>query len=360
MAYKASNQAAAELAVGLNTIDTTLQVATGKGDRFPAISGVNHTYVTLENSGGDIEVVKVTARTAGSDSMTIVRAQDGTTAKTWLGGDIVECRPCAAAIADVQAEAIAGDAGHVAASDPHPQYTTAAELSAGLTAYAQPANANLDAEANLTGAADKLAYYTGAGAKALTTMTAAARSLLDDADAETMRTTLGAQAALVSGANIKTVNGGSLLGSGDILVGETTGAVAAFAMNSVPSGWLAANGAAVSRTTYAALFAAIGTTYGAGDGSTTFALPDLRGYFARGSGTNSDGTASGTFGAKQADELKAHAHNLSIALKPPSDFSTTYPSHSSNNGDGASVTATSTGGTETRPKNIAMLYCIKY
>ena len=171
---------------------------------------------------------------------------------------------------------------------------------------------------------------------------------------------LGAQEILVSGTNIRTINGASVLGSGNILVGETTGAVAAFAMNSVPSGWLAANGAAVSRTTYAALFAAIGTTYGAGDGSTTFALPDLRGYFARGSGTNSDGTASGTFGAKQADELKAHAHNLSIALKPPSDFSTTYPSHSSNNGDGASVTATSTGGTETRPKNIAMLYCIKY
>lgn len=53
------------------------------------------------------------------------------------------------------------------------------------------------------------------------------------------------------------------------------------AVNVVPAGWLKANGATVSRTTYAALFAVIGTTYGAGDGSTTFQLPDYRGYFLR-------------------------------------------------------------------------------
>jgi hypothetical protein len=87
-----------------------------------------------------------------------------------------------------------------------------------------------------------------------------------------------------------------------------TGAVMPFAMNAAPSGWLAANGSAVSRTTYAALFAAIGTTYGAGDGSSTFTLPDLRGYFVRGSGTNSDGVAAGTFGQKQTDAYKSHNH----------------------------------------------------
>ncbi|HFC8543183.1 TPA: phage tail protein [Neisseria weaveri] len=60
------------------------------------------------------------------------------------------------------------------------------------------------------------------------------------------------------------------------------GAVAYFAGANPPPGWLKANGAAVSRTTYAALFAAIGTTYGAGDGRNTFNLPDLRGEFVRG------------------------------------------------------------------------------
>ena len=137
------------------------------------------------------------------------------------------------------------------------------------------------------------------------------------------------------------------------------GAVQAFAMNSAPAGWLAADGSNVNRTTYAALFAAIGTTYGAGDGSTTFALPDLRGYFVRGSGTNGDGTAAGTFGAKQADELKAHTHTVTDSSIATIGFTT--------GGNGYNVvsgtltrTTSSEGGTETRPKNIALLYCIKF
>lgn len=61
-----------------------------------------------------------------------------------------------------------------------------------------------------------------------------------------------------------------------------TGLVATFALFSAPSGWLKANGAAVSRTAYADLFGKIGTTFGAGDGVNTFNLPDLRGEFIRG------------------------------------------------------------------------------
>jgi microcystin-dependent protein len=60
------------------------------------------------------------------------------------------------------------------------------------------------------------------------------------------------------------------------------GLISFFTMTSAPTGWLKANGASISRTTYASLFAAIGTTFGAGDGSTTFNLPDLRGEFLRG------------------------------------------------------------------------------
>jgi microcystin-dependent protein len=157
------------------------------------------------------------------------------------------------------------------------------------------------------------------------------------------------------------------------------GAVQAFAMDTVPSGWLAANGSAVSRTAFAALFAAIGTTYGEGDGSTTFTLPDLRGYFVRGSGTNSDGTAAGTFGAKQADGVISHTHsgttqndNLSSKLINFQAFSggslnniliqsavvNTNPIifHQHNFTTSSQSPA---GTTETRPRNIAMLYCIK-
>jgi microcystin-dependent protein len=153
------------------------------------------------------------------------------------------------------------------------------------------------------------------------------------------------------------------------------GAVQAFAMNSAPAGWLAADGSNVNRTTYASLFSAISTTYGAGDGSTTFALPDLRGYFVRGSGTNSDSTAAGTFGTRQADELKAHTHGVTdpghthgtdpyATNQAGSQIGYTSPLTSRFGDDtGSSTTGISiqsTGGTETRPKNIAMLYCIKF
>jgi hypothetical protein len=146
-----------------------------------------------------------------------------------------------------------------------------------------------------------------------------------------------------------------------------------------PSGWLAANGAAVSRSTYAALFAAIGTLYGVGDGSTTFNLPDLRGYFVRGSGTNgADGTASGTFGEKQADAFKKHSHltsgelptrDASHAYKLPGSTVTVQSGVGKSNVfsavlDGSPIyhehTISSEGDTETRPKNIALLYCIKF
>jgi microcystin-dependent protein len=55
-----------------------------------------------------------------------------------------------------------------------------------------------------------------------------------------------------------------------------------FAASTIPTGWLECNGAAVSRTTYSALFAVIGTTWGNGNGVTTFNLPETRGLFPRG------------------------------------------------------------------------------
>lgn len=138
------------------------------------------------------------------------------------------------------------------------------------------------------------------------------------------------------------------------------GAVMPFAMSSAPSGWLAANGAAVSRSTYSALFAAIGTAHGSGDGSTTFNLPDLRGIFVRGSGTQtiSGTTYSGTFAAKENDALKSHAHTRTTGAEirhtltgGPTNVRTGWE----NNG-----TTDLTGSTETRPANIALLYCVKF
>jgi hypothetical protein len=150
-----------------------------------------------------------------------------------------------------------------------------------------------------------------------------------------------------------------------------SGGIMAFAMNSAPSGWLAANGSAVSRTLYANLFAAIGTTYGAGDGSTTFALPNLSGIFVRGSGsqTISGVTYNKTFSAKEGDAFQNFTGTITTtidllggtgAFAAGSAGSSLRPTGAATtNGvtfDPSTVARTST---ETRPANIAMLYCIK-
>ena len=79
---------------------------------------------------------------------------------------------------------------------------------------------------------------------------------------------------------------------------------------SLPTGWLKANGAAVSRTTYSNLFAAIGTTYGVGDGSTTFNIPDLRGEFIRGWDDGRGVDSGRTLGSWQDDMFEEHNHIL--------------------------------------------------
>lgn len=147
------------------------------------------------------------------------------------------------------------------------------------------------------------------------------------------------------------------------------GSVIPFAGTSAPSGYLVADGSAVSRTTYADLFAVIGTTFGAGDGSTTFNLPDLRGIFIRGAGsqTISSVTYSGTYGTKQGDQLQGHHHDI------PANFSNNTAgnvnpmgSASGTSGYLPSAGAISDGtngtprvGSETRPANISLTYIIK-
>jgi len=76
--------------------------------------------------------------------------------------------------------------------------------------------------------------------------------------------------------------------------GIPTATIQLFAGNTIPAGWLACDGSAVSRTTYASLFTAIGSAYGAGNGSSTFNVPDLRGRVPMGAGTGTGGGSSGS------------------------------------------------------------------
>jgi microcystin-dependent protein len=86
----------------------------------------------------------------------------------------------------------------------------------------------------------------------------------------------------------------NLIAGATLYADTPLGTINAFGGSTAPEGWLLCQGQAISRTTYADLFAVIGTAFGAGDGSTTFNVPDLRGEFLRGAGTNShSGQGSG-------------------------------------------------------------------
>lgn len=140
------------------------------------------------------------------------------------------------------------------------------------------------------------------------------------------------------------------------------GLVGWFAANSAPTGWLKANGAAVSRTTYADLFAVIGTTFGAGDGSTTFNLPDLRGEFIRGWDDGRGVDSGRAFGSFQNDEFESHYHNYDSMTSITSSSSTRGILGGTGQGTTSSSNNRSTteGGSETRPRNRALLACIKF
>lgn len=137
--------------------------------------------------------------------------------------------------------------------------------------------------------------------------------------------------------------------------GVRAGTVAHFAAATAPDGWLKANGAAVSRTLYAGLFGAIGTTYGVGDGATTFNVPDLRGEFMRGLDDGRGVDAGRVIGTAQAQAIQSHVHGVATSA------GITFFSRGSSGAaldDGGNTGAT--GGTETRPRNVAMLACIKF
>jgi len=159
-----------------------------------------------------------------------------------------------------------------------------------------------------------------------------------------------------------------------------------------PPGWLLCDGSAVNRSAYGALFTAIGTGWGAGDGATTFNLPDLRGLFLRGvdpsaahdpdansrTASNPGGNTGAAVGTFEADEFGSHNHgvndpghqhslgtqtwglnglgNTAYAFGTNGSVSNNPPTNPS--GTGISIQAA--GGSETRSKNAAVNYIIKY
>lgn len=157
------------------------------------------------------------------------------------------------------------------------------------------------------------------------------------------------------------------------------GLVGMFPVAAAPAGWLKANGATISRTAYAALFARIGTIYGAGDGSTTFRLPDLRGEFPRAWDDGRGVDPTRTIGSAQSDAIRNISGTLGFhgsgtgtvlqsatgafvpgMLRGAYGGSTIYSGPTSF--DSATFNAQSQvpTATENRPRNVALLACIKF
>ena len=192
----------------------------------------------------------------------------------------------------------------------------------------------------------------------------------------------------VSGsAGLPAVDGSQLTGlPGGLPIGTIIWAV----YNTPDAGYLKANGAEVSRTTYAALYAKIGDTYGNGDGSTTFDLPDLRGEFVRGWDDERGIDTGRTIGSNQSESFTAHTHGAGT-LATNSAGNHTHPflsllssgqsnphmGYGTNANDTTQVTnatalknagahthtitgsTASSGASETRPRNIALMAMIK-
>ena len=142
------------------------------------------------------------------------------------------------------------------------------------------------------------------------------------------------------------------------------GSVIASAVNAggINSGYLPCNGAAVSRTVYIDLFNHIGTNYGAGDGSTTFNIPDYRGVFLRGIDEGRGLDPNRAFASYQDDEIKSHRHKLGIPEDTNGIGNNKALNSSSGNDEGVAFNHYSDiqGGSETRPKNMPVIYFIKY
>lgn len=142
------------------------------------------------------------------------------------------------------------------------------------------------------------------------------------------------------------------------------GTVIAFAASSPPSGWLACNGAAVSQTTYSTLFSVVGTTFNylGSPGTGNFRLPDLRGEFIRGWDNGRGADPSRVLGSEQAateinEHVSSDGSNLVISML---NHDSSLPYNITGRVETASGSNLAYDRKSVRPRNVALLYCIKY
>ena len=172
-----------------------------------------------------------------------------------------------------------------------------------------------------------------------------------------------------SGSTLKVVDGNQA--AGRVLTSDANGqaswqspvpvgSVFYLAVATVPSGYLECNGAAVSRTTYASLFSTLGTLYGAGDGSTTFNLPDLRGEFIRGYDDGRGADPGRTMGSFEAATGITNQVYQTVILYYDNNDGALYGTAVWNSGGGQNGTNRTINYFKVRPRNVALMPIIKY
>lgn len=144
--------------------------------------------------------------------------------------------------------------------------------------------------------------------------------------------------------------------------GVPPGSVLYLCSETPPDGWLVADGSMLLIAAYPDLFAAIGTVFGSGDnGMTTFRLPDLRGEFIRCLDKGRGLDAGRQPGSLQEDEIRTHNHGfLDIPKVQFGSGVYSWTPQVMEVAEHAPIATTWTGGSETRPRNIALMACIKY
>lgn len=193
--------------------------------------------------------------------------------------------------------------------------------------------------------------------------------------------TFGGSSTLVEGPKLYVPNGRLAVASGDtafaMYIGDgiwtlmgyqpitdsksPPGMISAYAGQSCPVGWVDATGLALLRSDFSALFAVIGTRWGAGDGSTTFNVPDLRGYFLRMQDAGAGRDPGRDLGSAQAGSVGPHQHNVPVANATAGSGTTNnfvYPLAAGTSSVPTTGQDPAPAG-ETRPINIAVWYCIK-
>jgi len=410
-----ANNAKTTLSSALTSSATTVNVASGTGSLFPNPSGTQYFILTLVDAATGLlnEIMWCTARSG--DALTVIRGQEGTTAKAWLLGDYVNCFPTAGTQATfVQPDQV--------------QKGTYGFASAAGTVNALTATVASDL-GSMPDGMSMVIESTGANTGAVTLNL-------------TMGSTITGVYAIVKGNNSALVAGdipiagypiqlnwSSTLNSwvmqnpatGIFVAAVPTGAIVQFPATTAPSGYLIANGQLVSRTTYASLWTFAqasgnlvsdtvwqGGQYGSfstGDGSTTFRIPQYGGYFLRALDNGNAIDPSRVLGSVQSNQNLSHTHtwsgstntgNASANIVDPSHthssdavtiqtvsfngtpggynvpnvlnwpgatinpaFTGVYDS-GHNHSVSLSGTTSGNGGSESRPINISVLTCIKY